>query len=279
MAGELLLQVEQILSTDRTWAAYALADLQPAFAEDCVWYVSSSAEGAGVILLYRGLEPTILFTMGPGSAVEMALALADLPEQIYLNVRAEHLPLLTARYELQGELYPMWRMVLTEATPAAPMPVAGLVRLMSQDVDRIAALYRHGGPFTPGMFSAYQLHDGCFFGIEDNDKNLLAVGGTHIVDWQAGIAAIGNMYTHPAHRGQGYARTILQRLVLTLQAGKVNTIVLNVDQRNTGARALYEKLGFQVHTPFIEGVGVKRSASPPNLSPDLLKRRSGEGLG
>lgn len=263
MNDTLLAQVQRILSADRNWAAYALADLQPAFADECVWQIGKSVEGEGVILLYSGLTPTILFTLGPVSAVAAALAQADLPEQIYLNVRPEHLPLLTERYDLQGELYPMWRMVLTESAPAVPGTVAGLVRLGAEDAERITALYRHGGPFTPGMFSAYQLHDGCFWAVEAGDKTLLAVGGTHIIDWQAGVAAIGNMYTHPAHRGQGYARAILNALVQTLQQGKITTIVLNVDQRNPGARALYEKLGFQVYTPFFEGVGVKRKASPP----------------
>lgn len=258
MDNELRIQVQRILSSDRNWAAYALADLQPAFADDCVWHIGKSAEGEGVILLYSGLEPTILFVMGPVSAVAAALAQANLPERIYLNTRPEHLSLLTERYDLQGELHAMWRMVLVEAQAGKPALTDGLVRLGEQDVVRIQELYGHGGPFTPDMFSAYQLKDGCFFGIEAADQTLLAVGGTHIIDWQAGIAAVGNMYTHPAHRGKGYARAILNVLVQTLQQGKIVTIVLNVDQRNQGARAIYEKLGFQVYTSFLEGVGVRR---------------------
>jgi ribosomal protein S18 acetylase RimI-like enzyme len=62
------------------------------------------------------------------------------------------------------------------------------------------------------------------------------------------------MYTHPEHRGLGHAGAILTAIVTTLHAGGIRTIILNVDQRNAGARRLYETHGFTVHCPFIEGI-------------------------
>jgi ribosomal protein S18 acetylase RimI-like enzyme len=115
-------------------------------------------------------------------------------------------------------------------------------------------LFACGGPFTPDAFAPRQIEAGVFYGLEDAVGELVAVGGTHIVDYGARIAAIGNMYTRPDARRRGAGGSILRAVVKTLQAGGVETIVLNVDQRNDAARRLYEQFGFAVHCPFIEGM-------------------------
>ena len=74
-------------------------------------------------------------------------------------------------------------------------------------------LLAHGGPFTPDAFAEYQVKQGVFFGVEDGAGGLAAVGGTHIVDYTSGVAAIGNMYTRPDCRGRGYAGAILGAIV------------------------------------------------------------------
>jgi ribosomal protein S18 acetylase RimI-like enzyme len=66
------------------------------------------------------------------------------------------------------------------------------------------------------------------------------------------------MYTRPDQRRRGHARLIVQALVAALQTGGVNNIVLNVDQRNAGARQLYAEFGFEIYCSYWEGIGVKR---------------------
>jgi GNAT superfamily N-acetyltransferase len=181
----------------------------------------------------------------------------SLPPTLYLNIREEHLPLLTHHYDFGASVHAMWRMVLvTPQRPASPSRQSP-VRLGVADAPRIRTLYAHGGDYTPDAFDAYQLNDGVFFGIPAADGGLLAVGGTHIIDWTSSIAAIGNMYTRPDQRGQGHASAILAAIVATLQTAGIQTIVLNVDQRNHTACQLYERCGFQIHTSFLEGVGVR----------------------
>jgi GNAT superfamily N-acetyltransferase len=133
-----------------------------------------------------------------------------------------------------------------------------LRRLTGADVLAVKALFAHGGPFTPDAFAAHQVELGVFYGIEDEHGALAAVGGTHIVDYTARLAAIGNMYTRPDCRGRGFARAVLAAIVANLQADGVATIVLNVDHRNTGARRIYERFGFVVHCPYIEGVATAK---------------------
>ena len=254
-----LARIRRILYSDPLWAAYAIADLQPEFSRFCTWLTSDDAADEGVVLLYRGLTPPVLLTVGSPDAVAAALAQADLPPRVYLHIRNEHEPVINRRYDNGGDRRLMYRMALRrlpqDGVPAHP----GLTRLYGDDAPRLAALYALGGNFTPDAFDPRQLEDGVFFGVEDADGNLLAVGGTHVVDWGAGIGAIGNFYTRPDQRGQGFAAVLLTAIVQDLRARAVDTIVLNVDQRNTVANRLYERHGFVVHCPFIEGVATRQN--------------------
>ena len=268
--------VRRLLATDPIWTAYALADLQPDFAPYCTWSIGEVAHGevahrdiaqsevvqsrdATVALIFTGLEIPTLFLSGPAGGVAAAVAQHPaLPAQIYITVREEHFPLVDQLWDFSRDTRGMWRLALPQTTTLSTKSVAGLVRLTVDDSDRLRALYRHGGPFTPDAFSPYQVENGVFWGIQNQAGELLAAGGTHIVDWRHGIGAIGNMYTRPDCRGRGYAGAVLASIVNTLRAGQVETIVLNVDQRNEQARRLYEKEGFVLHCPYLEGIGQLR---------------------
>lgn len=267
-----LTAIRRILNQDPVWAAYAIADLQPSFAPYCHWATGDSAEsegaesegaeGEGVVLLFTALDLPLLLTVGAADAVGTALAKLPLPPKVYISTRKEHFGRLAEHYSFSQPLAgtvvnAMYRMAWQRPDQFAASTQVS--RLGPADGPRIQALYAFGGPYTPDAFDPYQLADGTFFGINGADGALVAVGGTHIVDWQAGIAAIGNMYTQPAQRGQGHARAVLGAIVATLQARGVTNIVLNVNQENQTARRLYEQYGFAIHCPFLEGVGIKHN--------------------
>jgi RimJ/RimL family protein N-acetyltransferase len=260
-AGPNTTAVRSILNADPVWSAYALADLQPDFAPYCRWSVvqAETRAEAGLVLLYTGLEPPVIFTAGAAQQVAAALSESELPPSIYMSAQPEHLPALQAIYDFGADVRPMWRLVLADPAALPILDEALLTRLSTPDSARLRTLYGHGGPFTPDAFDPYQIKNGLFWGITDPDGQLAAAGGTHIVDWKAGVAAIGNMYTHPAHRGRGYAGAILTAIVRQLLSHDVNLIVLNVDQRNIAARRLYERHGFVVHCAFFEGIGARRA--------------------
>lgn len=256
--------IRQLLNQDPIWAAYALADLQPAFAPHCRWYTGDDA----VLLLFHALTPPILLTVGAPTAIAALLMEADqtaagLPKQVFISALPEHLPLLQRYYDFtqpdgNTALQQMMRMAFRHAEALTAVSTTAAARLQPVDAPRIEQLLQHGGPFTPDAFDAYQLDEGVFFGLNDETGKLLAVGGTHIVDWHEGVGAIGNMYTHPAQRGKGYARLILGAIVKTLQQGGIHNIVLNVNRKNSTAMRIYEQYGFVGHCPFVEGIGVKR---------------------
>ncbi len=288
-------EIRRRLEQDRVWAVYALADLQPELAPYCRWFTHADGDAGAVALLFDGLEPPILFAAGAPAALAAALTGADLPAQVYLSVREDHAATLAQWYD-HHDVRHMWRMVLGGAREegkrgrqgdnltrhASPVtgetgrrggdlqslnlqslnlpisPAFTLRRLTGADVPAVKALLAHGGPFTPDAFAAQQVEMGVFYGVEDDTGALAAVGGTHIVDYTARLAAIGNMYTRPDCRGRGFANAVLAAIVASLQADGVATIVLNVDQRNTGARRIYERFGFVAHCPYIEGVATAK---------------------
>jgi ribosomal protein S18 acetylase RimI-like enzyme len=252
--------VRPILSAEPAWAAYALADLQPALLPYCHWTCADRPEGSGLALLYTGLKPAVLVTVGVAAAVEEALSQASLPEQVYLSVREEHYGPVQKWYDNSADYRPMLRMSMVRRTNLLSPHLPRARRLHSQDFVVLATLYQHGGPFAPDAFAPYQLDNGVFFGIFDSQGELEAAGGTHVANLCERVAAVGNIYTQPDCRGQGFATAITQAIIAELLAEGVIYIVLNVDRRNTIARMLYEKLGFAVHCPFVEGVGVRRGA-------------------
>lgn len=266
-------QIADLLVSDVIWSAYALADLQPEMAPYCRWFVHENGNGRGVVLLYRGLTPPVLFMHGDPTALDVALNEAKLPETVYLSIREAHELVVARRYRCV-ERRRMWRMALHETafTVEAQQDSAvhngsdvlqhssglngpwRLRRLTAAEVARVEELFAHGGLFTPDAFVPRQIESGVFYGVEDAAGELIAVGGTHVVDFSTRIAAIGNLYTRPDLRGRGAGRSVLRAIIATLKASGVKTIVLNVDQRNDTARRLYEQFGFVVHCPFTEGI-------------------------
>ncbi len=255
-------EVSQVLNLDPVWAAYAIADLQPKYANLNQWLITQTRSGPGLLQLYNGLSPSVLFAMGDEQAVGEAMVRLFRPESVYVTIREEHLESVSRFYDLSDDQLFMWRMVL--ASPSSAKSNVKLpsgwrtVELAATDAQRVENLYSHGGVFTPDAFQPQQMESGYFYGVESSNGVLLSVAGTHVVDKRTGIAAIGNMYTHPARRSIGLAAVVLERLVARLISEGLPKIVLNVDQKNEAAMRLYENRGFEFYCPYMEGVGVRK---------------------
>lgn len=259
-------ELHTYLRGDAIWAAYAIGDLETVHFDWCTWHLAEDAAGrlAGLVLLYRRLDPPVLLLVGDTVAVTTILEQTALPEQVSVSAREEHLPLLLARYDFSADrVRPMLRMAVTSKSfrPAAQRRsvAAGLTlrRLSEADVPAIEALIVHGGPFAPDAFSPAQVAEGLFIGLErvdDGGKLLVAVAGTHLVAPAWGVAALGNVYVHPAWRGRGYGALVSSAVTADLLSRGL-LVVLNVDQNNQVAINLYRQLGFAVHCPFVEGIG------------------------
>jgi ribosomal protein S18 acetylase RimI-like enzyme len=93
----------------------------------------------------------------------------------------------------------------------------------------------------PGPFGPRTIELGEYFGYFD-DKELIAMAGERM---HAGtLREISGVCTHPRFRGQGLARQLMLKLVRRqIQRGEIP--FLHVMRENSGARQLYEQMGFR----------------------------------
>jgi ribosomal protein S18 acetylase RimI-like enzyme len=241
------------LQHDRAYAAYAIGDLEPAYAAASAWFGAWQGKTlAALALVYTGLEPPVLFTLGAPAGLQAIMAHAGLPLTVTIASRWEHLPVLQTRYAFSG-LSPMLRMSVEPLDFRPTMGATTVQRLHLDAVPALRALFAHGGEHAPDAFSPSQVAEGVFYGIYAG-ATLAAAGGTHLVARQVGIGAVGNIYTHPAYRRQGYATLITSAVTASLLADGL-TVVLNVNERNAPALTVYTKLGYRVACRFVEGMG------------------------
>ncbi len=238
--------VRALLQRDPVWCAYALADLEPPYAEHALWLVGQEA----VLLLYRGFDPPVLFAHGnPTQARHLAAGLPAGPVQI--SLQGIHYRLLSDHLEVP-RAKAMWRMVhrRTEGPERETGPATRLSRDDLPAVDRLI----DGHPDRPEAFHPDLLEHGVYFGIWEG-ADMVAMAGTHVVAEREGVAAVGNVFTRPDRRGRGLARLVTAAVVHELHQRGVQTIVLNVAMDNQAAIRVYRRLGFWPFCGFYEGFG------------------------
>ncbi|MFN7922970.1 MAG: GNAT family N-acetyltransferase [Bryobacteraceae bacterium] len=244
-------QLRAILSADRNWSVYALADLDQRLFRHCQWFVS---EPSTLALIYQAPDPPILFGIGEPEPFAELLSQITTP-RVYLQIPVHLLGAVEKHYRIK-RLIPMWRMRLEEPV----MGTGPTLELSDLDLEDVEQLYRDGAAAgeSPDFFFPEMLDRGVFRGIRENGE-LVAVAGTHVVSGLERVAAIGNVYTRRDRRGRGYGRKVTGGVVLTLCSMGIGAIALNVKQSNLVARRLYERLGFVVHCEYYEGLAEKRA--------------------
>ncbi|NIS83528.1 MAG: GNAT family N-acetyltransferase [Anaerolineales bacterium] len=260
--SSLRVHLRNLLERDRVWAAYALADLDPRVEEHSQWLSNDS----GVVLIYHGLDPAILFAQGDPKDVRQLLDQVPPGRYIY-QLMGTYKALLAERLGVEHEEH-MWRMVLnTDEFPGVP---AGRVDpLTTQDLPQIEALFADH-PDRPDAFHPNQLIEGPFYGIWEHG-DLIAVSGTHVVSKWANVAAVGNVFTHPRHRGRGLGTRVSAALVQHLLDDGIHTIVLNVAMDNEPALRCYQKLAFLPFCGYYEGVGRLAPVQESSAGEDIIE--------
>jgi ribosomal protein S18 acetylase RimI-like enzyme len=247
--------IRAILSTDRSWAVYALGDLAPGFYEHTTWIAAE--DGTALLMLYRAFGTPVLFALGAREQVAGLLYELQGETDLYLSIRPAILPSIKVSFQVSGET-PMWRMILN---PSRFRPVSSpAVRLGAADLPALQRLHSGGNAGgqppddAPDFFSASMVTQGVYYGIFGDDDSLVAAAGTHLVVPAEGVAAVGNVYTLLSHRGRGLA-TLATSAVLSELAARpeLKVIALNVRQDNAAALSVYERLGFERYCAFYEG--------------------------
>lgn len=240
-------KARRLLERDRGWCAYALADLYPPYLEHTDWLVGREA----VVMTFRGFSPPLIFAHGdPAEANDL---LSMLPGgEVQYALMGIHRDMIGERLSPSRETR-MWRMVFHEQGFRFAQEHMGLVAIDRSNLPDILSLFT-SHPDQPDSFDPEQLTNGIYFGIREGHR-LVSLAGTHILSQEPGVAALGNVFTHPSRRRQGLARMACAAVVDSLLRRGIRTIVLNVAMDNEPAIRCYLPLGFLPYCGYYEGVG------------------------
>jgi RimJ/RimL family protein N-acetyltransferase len=244
-----------ILGTDRLFAAYAIADLDPIEFPRTRWGVAldpATARPVAVVMEYHGLSPQPLFAMGDSDGVAAILRDIIRTRVAYLASKPELVPAVARHYRVD----PPGEMLRMAVDRESFRPVIGdAVRLDAGDTRHLNRLYELG---LTSWLPTESVASGVYYGVRRGTR-LIAAAGTHVISPTYGIAAVGNVYTHRDHRGQGLAKVVTSAVTAALLE-TVDDVVLNVRVDNPPALAAYRALGYREHARFQERL-VRRQRS------------------
>ena len=121
-------------------------------------------------------------------------------------------------------------------------------QLTFYDLPKIRQLFHESYP--DNSFDPRMLETGMYFG-SDSDGKLVCIAGIHVFSQKYKVAALGNITTHPEHRGKGLGKLVTSRVCEELEP-HVDIIGLNVHTKNDSAVKCYSDIGFEVIAPYRE---------------------------
>jgi predicted GNAT family acetyltransferase len=144
-----------------------------------------------------------------------------------------HIPELSVKGTLD-----CFQMVLPEEVEPAD-PKIEIVRLSDTNAGEMVALTTLA---FPGFFRNRTCEMGSYYGVRSGGE-LIAMGGERLM--LDGYAEISGVCTHPSHRGQGLAASLIWQLVRNHhRAGLVSWLHVSCD--NYHAIEVYHRMGFKI---------------------------------
>ncbi|MBZ0289575.1 MAG: GNAT family N-acetyltransferase, partial [Anaerolineae bacterium] len=163
-----------------------------------------------------------------------------LPRRIYSHLSAGLPEVLAERYTLDDH-GPHYKMLLRDQSRLDNVDTSEVIPVTPADRAGIEHLFEVSYPGN--WFDPRMLETGCYYGVKRGDE-WLTVSGVHVYSPEQRVAALGNITTHPAYRGQGLAKAASAKLCIEL-ARTTDIIGLNVKADNASAIACYKGLGFE----------------------------------
>jgi RimJ/RimL family protein N-acetyltransferase len=238
-------ELAALLRRDPGLHAYELGDLDDFFWPYTTWY----RDGDAVALVYHGQPlPTLVALAPPRPLAALLSGLRPLlPRHFYAHLSPGGTETLADTFDVDPH-GPHHKMVLRDVGRMRAADTGGAVVLDGSDLPELRALY--AAAYPRNWFDQRMLETGQYVGVR-RDGALLAVAGVHVYSPVYRIAAVGNVTTDPAARGQGLATAATAALCRRL-LDTVDVVTLNVKADNAAAIAVYRRLGFMVVADYDE---------------------------
>lgn len=222
---------------------YNIGDLDDFFWNKTIWYgLREAGTLTAVALLYTAITPppflALTNNLEPMKQLVTEL-LPLLPDSFYTHLTPGLEPLLAEKYEMEPYGRHL-KMSLTQPEQLEGIDTSGAVLLSLDDAKEVDAFY--AASYPDSAYVSDMLDIGFYYGLRVGGE-LVSVAGVHVYSPTYRVAALGNITTHPDHRGKGYAKKTIVQLCHAL-ALTTDHIGLNVKADNETAVALYKRLGF-----------------------------------
>lgn len=231
---------------------YLYGDLDDFFWPKTIWYaLKPRDEIEALALLYVGMKTPTLLLFHEGDPA-MALTLLEeiqsfLPNSFYSHLSESIQPFFEKDFSIH---HPALHTKMALAKKVGPIDDENIRFLSEENLPSIYSLYQASYPGN--WFDPRMLETGKYLGYWQEEK-LTGIAGIHVYSAEYQAAALGNITTHPDHRGKGIAGKLTQQLCYELQK-TVRYIGLNVKADNEAAIKVYERIGFEKIGFYVESL-------------------------
>ncbi len=245
--------IERFLRQDVFLHLYALGDLDDFFWPHTDWYGLVDSGGLQALWMrYRAFSPPILLGLSteaalPASRILLKKSREVLQAPLYAHISPGLVDCLQHSFSIVSHGDHL-KMALRSPRKVQSVATTGVSPAGEHDLAELERLYRTaypGNAFDPRM-----IRTGTYFCLREKGR-ICSAAGVHVYSEIYGVAAIGNVVTHPEFRGRGFATRVTAATVQSLLQ-KVSHIGLNVKADNLPAIGCYRKLGFEGHCKYVE---------------------------
>ena len=244
-------RIHEYLKKDTNLHIYEIGDLDDFFFNHTSWWtLENENEICSLAMLYQSPDLPTLLVLNNNVYLSKELVtklLPYLPHRFYCHLSPELESAFSNNFSLDHHGLHL-KMILKNENILNRVSIKDVVELDVANLEDIYNLYQKSYPGN--WFDQRMLETGMYYGLYI-DSNLVSIAGIHVYSPQYGVASLGNITTHPDHRGKGFASKVTTALCLSLLK-KVNIIGLNVSAQNAGAISCYEKLGFEKYANYNE---------------------------
>ena len=224
---------------------YSIGDLDDFFWDYTTWYgLREEGEMKAVVLVYSGTSMPVLLALSDelSSLKDLVSSIVQLlPPTCYAHVSPGVEESLLGNYTLES--FGMhYKMALKKRELLHMVDTSQVTRLSKKDLSEIETLYEESYP--ENFFDMRMLETTYYYGIRTL-TGLASIAGVHVYSKKYGVAALGNITTHPDFREKGFAKAVTAKLCTDL-LGSVSYVGLNVKADNEAAIHCYSNIGFEV---------------------------------